>query len=148
MAGTNAIAVKTALLGLFRTAIAPVRIDDAYFGRLEEREYVYFGHITATQEPMVFRAGVRQVREEELTISLHVEVVKPSALTADTDTRAAVIGQAIEDSMAADPTLAALAVPGLLAAWISAATLTSFYPSDGVAATEVVYTITAQSNLG
>jgi len=148
MAGTNAIAVKTALLGLFKTAIAPVRIDDSYFGRLEEREYVYFGHIVGEQEPMVYRAGSRQPRQEMLTVPLHLEVVKPNALTSDTDARAGIIGAAIEEALAADPTLAALAVPGLLAAWVSNFTLTSFYPSDGVAATELVYTITVQSKLG
>jgi len=148
MAGTNAVAVKTALLSLFRAAIAPVRIDDAYFGRLEEREYVYFGHITAVQEPFAFRAGARQPRLEELTIPLHLEVVKPAAFTADTDARIGVIGREVEEALAADPTQAALGVPGLMAAWISAATLTSFYPSDGMAASELVYTITAQSDLG
>lgn len=148
MAGTNAVLVKTALLGLFKTAIAPVRIDDAYVSRLEEREYVYFGHIIGTQEPMTFRNGVRQPRDEELTIPLHVEVVRPAALTSDTDTRIGAIGQLLEEALAADPTQAALAVPGLMAAWVSSFTLTSFYPVDGVAASELVYTITAQSRLG
>lgn len=148
MAGTNAVLAKSALLGLFKLAIAPVRIDDAYKGRDVEREYVYFGHITITQEPMVFRNGVRQVREEELLVPLHVEVSQPNATTLDTDTRVTAIGQLIEEALAADPTQVALGVPGLMAAWVSNMTLTSFYVSDGVAASELVYTITVQSKLG
>jgi hypothetical protein len=148
MAGTNAVLVKSALLALIKTAITPVRIDDAYKGRDVEREYVYFGHITIDQEPMVFRNGVRQVRQEDLTIPLHVEVSKPGATTLDTDTRVTAIGQLIEEALAADPTQAALAVPGLMGVWVTGVTLTSFYASDGEAASELVYTITAQSKLG
>lgn len=148
MAGTNAVLVKSALLGLFKAAIVPVRIDDAYKGRDMEREYVYFGHITIEQEPMVFRNGAPQPRQEELTIPLHVEVSKPGATTLDTDTRVTAVGQLIEEALAADPTQAALAVPGLMSALVSNLTLTSFYTSDGVAASELVYTITAQSKLG
>lgn len=147
MAGTNAVLVKTALLSLFRTAIAPVRIDDAYNGRLEEREYAYFGHINGTQEPMVFRGGSRLPRLEQLEIPLHVEVAYPASTTSDTDTRLAAIGQLIEEALAADPTQAALGVPGLMAAWVSAFTLTPYYMSDGVAASAGVYTITVQSQL-
>jgi hypothetical protein len=148
MAGTNAVLAKSALLALFKTAIAPVRIDDAYKGRDVEREYVYFGHISIDQEPMVFRNGTRQVRQEDLTVPLHVEVSKPAATTLDTDTRVTAIGQLIEEALAADPTQAALGVPGLMAAWVSSFTLTSFYMEDGVAASEGVYTITVQSKLG
>lgn len=148
MAGTNAVLVKSALLALFKTAIAPVRIDDAYNGRLTEREYVYFGHIIGTQEPMVFRSGGRLPRMEELEVPLHVEVSQPGATTVDTDTRVTAIGQLIEEAIAADPTQAALGVPGLMAVWVSGFTLTPFYVSDGVAATEGVYQITVQSKLG
>lgn len=148
MAGTNAVLVKSALLGLFRVAIAPVRIDDAYNGRLSEREYVYFGHITIEQEPMTFRAGVPQPRQEELTMPLHVEVSMPNATTLEADARATAIGKLIEEALAADPTQAALGVTGLMAAWMSAGSVTPFYESDGVASSEVIYTITAQSKLG
>lgn len=148
MAGTNAVLVKTALLGLFKTAIAPVRIDDSYNGRLSEREYAYFGHIIGTQEPMVFRAGSRLPRTEELLVNLHLEVVRPNGSTVDTDTRATEIGQLIEEAIAADPTQAALRVPGLMAVWVSKVTLTPFYASDGVACTEAVYELTVQSKLG
>lgn len=148
MAGSNAVAVKVALAGLIRVAVNPVRVDTAYNARDMEREYVYFGHVTGQMEPMVFRAGIRLVREEELLIPVHIEVSRPAATTDDTDTRALQIGTMIEESLAADPTQAALSVTGLMAAWVSGFTLTSFYASDGVAATEAVYTITAQSKLG
>lgn len=148
MAGTNAVLVKSALLALFKAALAPVRVDDAYNGRLAERDYVYFGHIAGPQEPMVFRGGTRMPRLEELVANLHVEVSKPAATTVDTDTRVTAIGQVIEETIAADPTQAALAVPGLLAVWVSNFTLTSFYMEDGKAASEGVYQISIQSKLG
>lgn len=148
MAGTNAVLVKSALLTLFKATLAPIRVDDAYNSRLSEREYVYFGHIVAQQEPLAFRAGGRLPRMEELTVPIHIEVVKPGGTTVDTDTRATEIGAAIENAIAADPTQVALGVPGLLAVWVSGFTLTPFYPGDGVAATEGVYQLTVQSNLG
>jgi hypothetical protein len=149
MAGTNAVLVKQALLALFKTALAPVRVDDAFNGRLMEREYVYFGHIGGPQEPLVFRAAARQPRQEDLTVDLHIEVMEPSATTVDTDLRVTALGQIVEEVLAADPTEAALvpAVPGLMAVWVSNVTLTSFYASDGVAATEGVYQISVQSQL-
>lgn len=155
MAGTNAVLAKTALLALFKTTLATageggkqVRVDDAYNSRLQEREYLYFGHIVGPQEPLAFRAGGRMPRLEELTVDLHVEVSKPTATTIDTDLRVTAIGQLIENALAADPTQVPLAVPGLMAVWISNFTLTSFYPSDGVAASEGVYQISIQSQLG
>lgn len=155
MAGTNAVLVKTALLTLFRTALGPaavngqqIRVDDAYNGRLSEREYVYFGHITGHQEPLAFRGGRALPRMEELLVPVHIEVALPNATTIDTDTAAVAIGTQIENAIAADPTQAALQVPGLLAVWVSSTTLTPFYMADGVAATEAVYTLTVQSNLG
>jgi len=149
MAGTNAVLVKSALLSLFQTALAPVRVEDAYNSRLQEREYVYFGHIGGPQQPLVFRAGARQSRLEDLTVDLHIEVMKPSGTTVDTDLRVTAIGQVVEELLAADPTEAALVpvVPGLMAVWVSNVILTSFYASDGVAATEGVYQISVQSQL-
>ena len=148
MAGSNASAVKLALLGALKTALAPVRIDHGYNGRLAEREYAYFGHTTSPKEPLAFRGGGRLPRMEEATLTLHLEVLYPNATTEDTEARANELGDLIEDTIAADPTGSSLGVTGLLAVWVSNSTCTSFYPSDGMAATEVVYTITAQSNLG
>jgi hypothetical protein len=148
MAGTNAVLVKTALVGLLRSVLSPVRVDDAYNGRLQEREYVYFGHITGPHQPMAFRSGGRMPRQEDLVLDLHVEVTRPAGTTVDTDTRVTAIGQLIEEVLAADPTQAALAVPGLLAVWVSNFSLTSFYLEDGVAASEGVYQISIQSKLG
>jgi hypothetical protein len=148
MAGTNAVLVKTALVGLLRSVLSPVRVDDAYNGRLQEREYVYFGHITGPHQPMAFRSGGRMPRQEDLVLDLHVEVTRPAGTTVDTDTRVTAIGQLIEEVLAADPTQAALAVPGLLAVWVSNFSLTSFYLEDNVAASEGVYQISIQSKLG
>jgi hypothetical protein len=148
MAGTNASLVKTALVSLLGTALAPVRVDGAYNSRLAEREYVYFGHITGTQEPMAFRGGTRQPRLEDYTVEVHLEVMHPGGTPAETESRATAIGKLLEEALAADPTQAAQSVQGLLAAWVSNFTLTSFHMSDGVACTELVYTLTVQSNLG
>lgn len=148
MAGTNVPAVKLALQKLLKTAIAPVRVDHGYNGRLAEREYIYFGHSSAPQEPLAFRAGGRLPRSEEATLTIHLEVLGPGAQTEDTEARAVEIGQLVEDAIAADPAGTSLEVTGLLAVWVSNSTLTSFYASDGVAATEIVYTVTVQSNLG
>lgn len=147
MAGTNAVAFKTALVSMLTTALAPVRVDDAYNGRLEEREYVYVGQIAGLHEPMAFRAGGRLPRQEDLIAHLHVEVTKPNAKTTDTDTRIVAIGQLIEEAIANDPLFGGT-VPGLLGAWVSHFQLTSFYMQDGVAASEAVYQITFQSKLG
>lgn len=148
MAGTNAVLAKSALLSLLQTALAPVRVEDAYNGRIGEREYVYFGHIGGPQQPLVFRSGGRQPRLEELTVDLHIEVTKPAGTTVDTDIRVTAIGQIIEELLAADPTEAALVplVPGLMAVWVSNVTLTPFY-IDGAAVTEGVYQISIQSQL-
>jgi hypothetical protein len=153
VAGTNAVVVKTALLALFKTGLATageggkqVLVHDAYHGRLVEREYVYFGHLVGSQEPLVFRAAGRMPRLEELTVDLHVEVAKPGATTVETDGRVTAIGTVIEEIIAADPTFGAT-IPGLTAAWVSNFTLTSFYMEDGKAASEGVYQISIQSQL-
>lgn len=146
MAGTNAVVVKTALVALLKSALPKARVDDAYNGRQVEREYVYFGQITGTQEPLVFRAASRMPRLEELVATLHVEVSRPAATTADTDVQVTAIGQVIEEAIAADPTFGGT-IPGLIAMRVSGFTLTSFYMEDGVAASEGVYQISIQSQL-
>ena len=154
MAGTNAVVAKTALVTLLRAALATagaggtqIRVDDAYKGKQAEREYVYFGQVGGPQEPMVFRAGGRMPRLEDLTATLHVEVAMPAATTTDTDGRVVAIGQIVEEAIAADPTFGGT-IPGLLAAWVSNFQLASFYMEDGMAASTGVYQITIQSKLG
>jgi len=154
MAGTNAVVVKTALVALLRAALATagaggtqVRVDGSYDGKQAEREYVYFGQIGGPQQPLVFRAGTRMPRLEDLVATLHVEVAKPAATTAETDARVVAIGQIVEETIAADPTFGGT-IPGLLAAWVSNFQLASFSMEDGTAASTAVYQISIQSKLG
>lgn len=154
MAGSNAVPFKRAFLALLKTALATagaggtqIRVDDAYNGKLVEREYVYFGHITGPHEPLAFRNGGRLPRLEELTVNLHVEAVVPNGNTTDSDTRVVAIGQVVEETLANDPTLGGT-VTGLLGAWMSHTELTSFYMEDGKAASAAVFQISVQSKLG
>jgi hypothetical protein len=147
MAGTNAIAIKTALVNLLTPALAPTVVHGSYNGHLVELEYVYIGKILGPQQPMTFRSAARLPREETLIVDLHLEVAKKTATTTETDARFAAIGQLIEEALANDPLLAG-AVPGLMAAWMSHVQVTSFFLQDGMAATEGIYQITVQSRLG
>lgn len=154
MAGSNAVPFKRAFQALLKTALATagingiaIRVDDAYNGKLAEREYVYFGHITGPHEPFTFRSGARLPRQETLTVNLHVEAAVPGGSTFDSDTRIVAIGQLVEETLANDPLLGG-AVAGLLGAWMSHTELTSFYMEDGVAASAGVFQISVLSKLG
>lgn len=147
MAGTNAVVFKTALLAVLKAALPTVRVDDAYNGKLAEREYVYIGHFVGPMQPLTFRNGGRLPRREDLTVQIHVEVINPAGTTFDTDTRATAIGQAIEEAIAADPQFGGT-VPGLLAAYVNNVKITPFYTDDESAVTELVYDVTVSSKLG
>jgi hypothetical protein len=131
VASTNAVAIKKALVALLAPALADVRVDYAYDGKRIEREYVYLGRATGPHAPLVFRAGGRLPRREELTITLHVEVRLPAALPEETDERAVRIGDLIEESIADDPQMGGT-VPGLLSIMVSHSELLAGFVEDGV----------------
>jgi hypothetical protein len=104
--GLNAVAVKKELI---RQLVAAV--DDRLTGVQVEymlpgdvsRELVYGGRIDAT----VNRAAMDETsdRDERATIALHIRVLQYGAVGSEAEERAAEIGGAIADLVAADPTL-------------------------------------------
>lgn len=146
MASTNAPALKAALVTVLQAALGTVRVDYTYNGRLAEREYVYLGAASGPHQPMAFRNGARLVRQEDLTLTLHIEVRIPGGDPATTDARAVAIGQLVEETVANDPSLGGT-VTGLLAAFVTHMDLTSGFVDDAVAASVLTYQISAQSKL-
>lgn len=118
MAGTVTVAFKRALIEKLRILLAPVQVEYAYPGRDPERECVYAGRSSFSQEPSAMRGGARLRREEHGTLNLHIDVLAPGggAEMVDAEARASELGELIENYLAANPTLDGLT--GLLRAGI------------------------------
>lgn len=109
MAGTNIAAAKSALIAALKTlpALEGVQVAYSYPGRTVERECIYWGERAAGPASVQAMAGSGRIkREEQPTTSLHIAVTQPgNADTEATDARAAQLGAAVENWLAANKTL-------------------------------------------
>lgn len=148
MAGTIGPAAKAHIIGALAAlpALDGVQVAYSFPGRNPQREIVYGGKLAGPVTPAAMRAGQRVTRREDLALSLHIYVIRPGLdSTEETDTRAAAIGQAVEEYLAGDPTLGG-AVDGLKLAVITNVDLDSGL-DDESAITELTYQITLVSHV-
>jgi hypothetical protein len=116
MAGTNAAAAKAALIAKVGTltGLGDLQVSYSYPGRTTDRDLVYGGRITGPIALSTMRGSGRLKRIEDPVLNLHIEVARPGEGTSEvTEARACEIGTAIENYLAANPTLQD-AVTGLL----------------------------------
>lgn len=147
MAGTNAVAAKKALYDTLAAALAsPVVVLYAYDGKQDQRELVYLGKATGPQNLFAMRGNARAMRQEDLTITLVVEVTKPGATPYDVEVRAQQIGTTVEEALAADPTFGDT-VAGLKLFAAAAVDVESGYVDDETAMARITYEIAATSVL-
>ncbi|HVV37587.1 MAG TPA: hypothetical protein VHC63_13340 [Acidimicrobiales bacterium] len=101
-------AVKAALVALLSAngALAGVQISQGYPGEsFIEREAIYTDRVTGRHEIANIKAGRKQ-RDENYALTLVVSVVSDAPEdVADVETRAFVLLQEIEDTLADDPSL-------------------------------------------
>jgi hypothetical protein len=116
MAGTNAVAFKQWLVTLLTTAFSSddVQVSYAFPGEIQ-RDAVYLGRVTFTHQLMAFKgSGPRISRVEDGTATLYIRTYKPGDKGEEAEERAAELGTALEDALAADPSGSASSIPGLL----------------------------------
>lgn len=111
MPGTNAVAVKKAIIALLteEPRLRAVQVAYSWPGRAAEREFICGGKFTFTQQ----REGYGRAREENLTIDLFVLVRKPGGTVEDAESRAVELGAIVEDVIGANPHLAGVKVAGI-----------------------------------
>jgi len=120
MSGTNAVRCKRALIDRVKVLLgSDVQVEYAFPGRTIQREAVWAGKVTFSQDLATMRGGGRASREERLIVNLHIGVEQPGGdeEVYDAELRAADISQTIEDYLAANPTLEGLS--GLLVAAVA-----------------------------
>lgn len=113
MSGTVAAAAKARLLGtggLLTTLPGLSGVEVAYsMPREIPREVVFGGTFAGPVSLSAMRGGGRIKREGNVSLQIHIRVSEPGNNTTEaTDARAAEIGTAIEEYIAANPTLDAL----------------------------------------
>lgn len=139
MAGTNAVAVKRALVTALTAAPALEGIQVLYssWDRELEREAIYFGKAAWTHALAAMRAGGSAPRMEALVVDAYVFVSMPGSTPEDAESRAAELGQVLEDALAADPAGTALAVTGVKLAQVTGGELGSECDDDAAYAMAV-----------
>lgn len=150
MAGTNAVAVKEMLLAALKVApaLAGVQVAYAWPGQDLQRERVYLGRVFGPQN---YRGlgPTPKPRDELLTVKVYVEVDLVGDAGADAqheaDLRARELGGALEDAIAADPSLGSSA-PGPHRAAIAVVALDGGETTDGRYA-QLVYDVQFFSRL-
>ncbi len=110
MTGTQVVVAKQALLS-FLTALFPQPPNDTNptvrYGAAGQipRELIYIGHATSDQEPIAMRGGGRIARSEVVKAPVHIRIEQPGQDQAAVEMRAAQLSTAIEEAVAADPSL-------------------------------------------
>jgi hypothetical protein len=145
MAGTNAVTAKKAFVAGIGAlpAFEGVTVDYSYVAAHHKRDYVYLGEqIQGPVSPSAMAAGARYQREENLTVMVHIGVVRKGQKTTETaEERAVELGTAIEEWLAGNWKDLA---PGLLKVVIATFDLMSACDDDGSEAV-LTYTIQLQS---
>lgn len=111
MAGTNAVAVKQALIDL----VAGLPLGDVQVGygppANPQRNFIYPGRVSGPQSPATFRGGGVLPRIETLRVQVHIVCTVPGGTSAEllaAETRAVGLADQIIAAVAADPTLGGL----------------------------------------
>lgn len=147
MAGTNAVAVKTALINVLKASPpANTVVDYGYTGKSDtgSRQYVWGGKVTFEQGYSALTSG-RKPRDELVTVEVHVTVYQPGGTFDVTDQAAVTIGAVVEDAIANDPQLGG-AITGLRYAGIQGGEIDNSIDDDGVA-TLLTYRVQFHSRL-
>lgn len=141
----NAPAVKAELIRLLAALpdLAGVQVVYSFPGNIAD-ECVYGGDMSGPVAAVAFRGGGRTQRDEQALIKLHVRVNHDGFSIADTETRAAEIGTAVENYVAANPTLADF--PGLKLIALGDYEMSSAADDDG-STTVLTYQVAARSIL-
>lgn len=150
MSGTVAAAAKAKLVGTNNVLSGLSGLDGVIIGysmpRDLPRECIYGGKVTGAVELSAMRGSTGRVkREENLSLNLHIRVHDKGQPTTETvEARATEIGLAVEDWIAANPTLGG--VPSLKVAKVQGVELDSGIDDDSATA-ELTLTIGLMSFL-
>lgn len=133
MAGTNAVAVKQALVTVLDALPALDGVQVIYSGRVRdlEREAIYFGKARWTNEFSAMRAGARIPRKELLTVAAYVFVATPGGTPEDAEARAQALGAVMENALADDPAGSALGATGVKVVRAASGELDADVDDDG-----------------
>lgn len=148
MAGTNAVKVKQALVALLQAApeLEGIQVDYAFPGEIE-RDCIYLGRVTFSQEFMAFKGATRMPRKEQANVSLYVRSYAPGVKSEGAEERAAELGEVVEHILAADPRLESSPVPGLKVARVTGGELLSAEEDEGTGIAILTYRISVTSQL-
>lgn len=133
MAGTNAVAVKRALVAALTASASLTGVQVLYssWDRDLEREAIYFGKTAWTHTPAAMRSGGSLPRIEDLVLDAYVFVAMPGSTPEDAEDRVQELGEVLENILAADPAAAAaLAVTGAKYARVLTGELGSEFDDD------------------
>lgn len=132
MAGTNAVAIKRALVAVLAAAPALEGVQVLYSGAVPdlEREAIYLGKATWTQRAAAMRSGGRLPRQEELVLEVHLFIALPGSTPEEAEVRAQELGTVLEETLADDPAGVALSVAGTKLALVTAGELASEADDD------------------
>lgn len=99
---------RAALQSALSSALPAVQVTSGLpMASVKQREAVYLGDVDGTHFLPVFKGG-RKVREEDLQFEVVVEVLKARGTLAEAETRAFELLEAVENTLANDPTISAL----------------------------------------
>lgn len=154
MAGTNAVAVKRALVEALRAAPEIEAFDDpgvqveyAYPGEID-RHAIYLGRVTFTHSLMAFKSATapRIARDERGTVRLYIRAYVPGDRGEQAEERAVEIGTIVEQLLAGNPRQDDSGVPGLLLERVVSGELLSTADDDaGIAM--LIYQVEFRSQL-
>lgn len=147
MAGIAAPAAKRALFTLLQAqtgtggTLEGVKVSYSYEAKLHQanREYIYGGStIRASGDLEAMQSAVRMKRTEAAPFTLHIRVKQPGDVSTESvEQRIAAIGAAVENIVAANPTLTNTVLKATVDGW----SLDAFCNEEGAHA-ELDYTIT------
>jgi hypothetical protein len=115
VSGTNAVAVKRALITALQSAAGlgadGVQVAYSWPGERAEREVIYGGRMAWDTKVLAMAAGGRVPRREDMTLDLHIAVTAMGAEPEAAEARAVDLGTVLEEYVAFTTTLGGL--PGV-----------------------------------
>jgi hypothetical protein len=141
----NVVAVKRELIRLLADLPGLDGVQVAYaFTADIDPDCVYGGDISGPVSAVAFRGGQRLPRLEDALLRLHVRVDRDGQAIEETEARAAEIGAAVTDYLAANPTLSDF--PGLKQIGVGDFDMSSAADDDG-SITTLAYQLAVRSIL-
>lgn len=151
-AATNAVEFAIAYVPLLRALFdgeTSVTVDDSVNSQRASSspDYIYLGHFEGPEIPLAMQGGANLPRREDVTVQLHIEVIRKPATSLEAAARAAEIAAKVQAMHAADPRLKQASVDGLLSVLITGKRFTWGYADDGAATAELIYNLSVSSML-